>query len=358
MKRRDYMQAVAVLPKQKNSVHLKQVVEPKIEEYEVLVRVLQVGIDGTDMEINAGLYGEAPENEDFLIIGHEAIGVVEKAGEAVEGFQEGDYVVATVRRPDNCLNCTAGEYDMCLTGNYKERGIKGLHGFMAEYYKEVPEYLVKIPEKFRDVGVLLEPLSIVEKAIYQVFEIQKRMCWEPEVALVLGAGPIGLLATMILRSKGLNTFTFAKSEKTSAKAKVVEKTGSVYINATQHPIHTLPSKLGNIDIIIEATGNANIAFQAMNILGINGILALTSITGGNGKLEIDPELMNLSIVLGNKVIFGTVNANKKYFEMGIAQFARWQKLMREMITRRITIENFKAALKREEGDIKTVIEFE
>lgn len=350
------MKAIAVFPRKRNSAHLREVETPTILENEVLIRVREVGIDGTDMEINAGLYGEAPENEVFLIIGHEAIGVVEEVGSEVAEFQPGDLVVATVRRPDNCLNCTAGEYDMCLTGNYKERGIKGLHGFMADYYKEFPEYLIKIPKKFKDIGVLLEPLSIVEKAIFQIFEIQKRMSWEPEVALVLGAGPIGLLATMILRNKGIDTYTLARSERNSAKARLVEKTGAIYINAREEPIQTLPDKLGNIDIIIEATGNANIAFQAMNILGINGILALTSITGGNGKLEIDADSMNLGIVLGNKVIFGTVNANKRYFEMGIEQFSRWQELMKEMITRRVTLENFELALKREDGDIKTIIE--
>lgn len=350
------MKAVAVFPKQKNTAHLREVEVPKVEENEVLVRVLQVGIDGTDMEINAGLYGEVPERDNFLIIGHEAIGIVEETGKGVDGIQTGDHVVATVRRPDGCHNCIAGEYDMCCAGNYKERGIRGLHGFMAEYYKEQPEYLISVPKKYRDVGVLLEPISIVEKAVFQAFEIQKRMCWEPQVALVLGAGPIGLLATMLLRNRGLDTYTLARSDKNSARARLVERIGAKYINAREEPLPTLPDKLGNIDLIIEATGNSNIAFQAMNVLGINGVLALTSITGGNARFEIDADSMNLNIVLGNKVIFGTVNASRKYFEMGISEFSKWQSLMAEMITRKNPIENFPGALRREDGDVKSIIE--
>lgn len=355
------MKAIAVIPGRKESAHMRDVGKPEISSSEVLVRVLQVGICGTDHEINQGLYGEAPRDEGFLILGHESLGVVEEVGGGVEGFEAGDLVVATVRRPcpENCINCRSGESDMCLTGNYRERGIKGLHGLMAEYYKESPEYLVKIPEELSGIGVLLEPLSIVEKAIFQAFKIQERMEWEPKTALVLGAGPIGLLATFVLRDMGIDTYTLARSPVTSLKAGLVVESGAHYIDSTEEPVPGLREKLGNIDFIFEATGSSTVAFQAMGILGVNGVLALTGISGGDKKLEVEADCLNLCIVLGNKAIFGSVNANITHFQKGVTHLlnfeARWPGLLSKLITRRIAIEDFKEAFERKK-DIKVVLE--
>src|SRR5919202_6146600 len=193
------MDAIAVTPRTPGSARPVKLQQPPAAPGSVLVRVLEVGIDGTDTEIDKGEYGEAPKGEDVLVIGHEGLGRVEAVGSGVSGFHKGDLVVATVRRPDDCINCRAGENDMCLTGNYTERGIKGAHGYMAQYYAEKPEYLVHIPEAIRAFAALLEPLSIVEKAIFQAWKIQERMIWEPKNAVVLGAGPIGLLGTILLR---------------------------------------------------------------------------------------------------------------------------------------------------------------
>lgn len=355
------MKAVAVIPKKKTSAHLINVVDPKIGGTDVLVKVIRVGIDGTDSEINDGMYGEAPGKEKKLIIGHESFGVVEEVGKSVRNFKKGDYVVATVRRPCGiCINCANGESDMCLTGMFKERGIAGLHGFMAEYYKESPDFLVKVPLEFKEIGVFLEPLSIVEKAMHQVFKIQNRMKWNPRNALVLGAGSIGLLATMLLREKGLTTYTVARSPKGCLKSNIAKICGSTYIDVNETCLLGLKQKIGNIDIIIEATGSSKVAFDAMQVLATNGVLCLTSITGGNSRLGISADKINLDMVLGNKLIFGTVNANRKHFEMGITHFqtfqSLWPGLLKKMITRRCALQDFKEGLDRKREDIKTVLE--
>ncbi|MDP2923785.1 MAG: glucose 1-dehydrogenase [Candidatus Omnitrophota bacterium] len=355
------MKAIAVIPKKKTSARLVNIEDPKITDTEVLVKVIRVGIDGTDSEINEGLYGEAPEKESFLIIGHESFGVVEEIGKGSGDFKKGDYVVATVRRPCGiCINCANGESDMCLTGRFKERGIMGLHGFMAEYYKEIPDFLIKVPAEFKEIGVFLEPLSIVEKAICQVFKIQDRMKWNPKNALVLGAGSIGLLATMLLREKGLTTYTIARSPKGCFKSDIAQSCGSVYIDINETSLLELKQKIDNIDIIIEATGSSKVAFDAMQILAPNGVLCLTSITGGESRLEILADKINLDMVLGNKIIFGTVNANRKYFEMGVTHFQTfqhlWPGLLEKMITRRYAFQDFKEGLDRKREDIKIVLE--
>lgn len=357
----DKIRALAVIPGEKESAHLIEVDRPKISPREVLVRVRRVGVCGTDHEINQGLYGEAPPGERYLVLGHESLGVVAEVGGDVKGFEPGDLVVASVRRPcpETCLNCRAGESDMCLTENYRERGIKGMHGFMREYYKEAPEYLVKVPRELAEVAVLLEPLSIVEKAVEQAFKIQERLKWEPEKALVLGAGPIGLLATFVLRDRGLETYTLARKPRDSIKARLAEESGAHYIDSTREPIPGLPDKLGNIDLIFEATGSSTVAFQAMGILGVDGVLALTGISGGSKKLTVEADCLNMCIVLGNKAIFGSVSSNMHHFRQGVRHLrrfeARWPGLAGRLITGRVPLEDFRAAFRKE--GIKTVIEF-
>src|SRR5438105_14879024 len=205
------MQAITVTPKQPGSARQIELPIPQASGGLALMRVLEVGIDGTDTEINNGEYGEPPPGSSVLVIGHEALSVVEQTGSGVPGFAAGDLVVSTVRRPDTCPNCLAGESDMCLLGNYTERGIKGAHGYMGQYYSEKPDFMVKIPPALRDYAVLLEPLSIVEKATYQAWKIQERMLWQPKRAVVLGAGPIGIVGTMLLRLKELEVHVYAKN---------------------------------------------------------------------------------------------------------------------------------------------------
>lgn len=353
------MKAIAVYPKRKDSLHMRDVKEPYPSSEEVLIRVLEVGVCGTDRGIVDGIYSGAPVGSDFLILGHENLGIVEKEG---SGFKKGDLVVATVRRPceENCIYCSRGESDMCLTGNYKERGIKGLHGYMTEYYAEKPMYLVKIPSELRDVAVLVEPLSIIEKAVEQALRIQRRLNWEPETALVLGAGPVGILATMVLRNMGLTVYAYARSPGGNLNSLIIEQCGAHYISASETTLSDVPSKAGRIDIIIEAAGDAKLFFEAICILGANGVLVLTGVAGGGRSIEIDADCIDLEMVMENKVIFGSVNANKRHFDLAVKHFKdfqeRWPGLLNRMITRRVLMEDFSSAIRKEEVDIKVVME--
>src|SRR6266540_4361228 len=260
------MKAVVVTPKQAGSGRLQEVPDPTPQPGEVLVRVHEVGIDGTDAEILEGQYGEAPPNDDYLIIGHESLGRVGSVTDGVRDLAPGDWVVAMVRRPDPvpCRNCAAGESDMCLNGLYTERGIKGLHGFLAEYYAEQPRYLVKLPEDLATVGVLLEPLTIAEKALDQIQLMQSRLVWEPERAVILGAGPVGLLAALLLRLQDLEVHVYDRT-KPGLKSELAEAMGAHYIWAEKRCLgHELANEIGPVDIIFEATGFSPLAFDAID----------------------------------------------------------------------------------------------
>ena len=353
------MQAIAVTPKQPGSARQIELPMPQASAGLALMRVLEVGIDGTDSEINNGEYGEPPPGSPVLVIGHEALSVVEAVGDGVQGFVPGDLVVSTVRRPDNCPNCQAGESDMCLFGHYTERGIKGAHGYMGQYYSEQPAFMVKIPPALRPFAVLLEPLSIVEKATYQAWKIQERMVWQPKRAVVLGAGSIGILATILLRLRGLEVHVYAKTPTNSVQAAVIEQLGATYESVDDHPITGLKAELGQVDYILEATGNSTVAFEAMAEVGVNGVVCLTGVSGGNSRIEIPSDVINLQMVLGNRMAFGSVNANRRYFELGVQHFQqaeeRWPGIFERLITRRVPFADFKSALDRRPEDIKTLL---
>ena len=353
------MHAVAVTPKQPGSARQVEMPKPQAINGLALMRVLEVGIDGTDSEINNGEYGEPPPGSDFLVIGHEALSVVEVTGPGVQGFSVGDLVVSTVRRPDDCPNCAAGESDMCLYGTYTERGIKGAHGYMGEYYNEKPDFMVKIPPALRPFAVLLEPLSIVEKATYQAWKIQERMLWQPKRAVILGAGSIGILAAILLRLRELEVRVYAKTPVDSVQADVLRQLGATYESVDDHPVTGLKDELGQIDFILEATGNSTVAFEAFAEIGINGVVCLAGVSGGNSRVQIPADVINLQMVLGNRLAFGTVNANRRYFEMGVQHFqqaeARWPGIFERLLTRRVPFDDFKSALDRRPEDIKTLL---
>jgi len=360
------MKAVGVRPGSKGIVKLLEVPAPIPNSDEILVRVLEVGIDGTDRDILAGEYGEAPPGSEFLILGHESLGRIESIGKTAKktapDFEVGDLVVATVRRPDGCPNCLADETDMCVWGKYTERGIKGAHGYLSEYYVEKPKFLIKIPTELRQVAVLLEPISVVEKAVSQAWKIQERMRWCPERALVLGAGPIGLLAAMLLRLKGLKTFVYSRQDRTDPRLRLLKAIGAEYLAADEVPFNTIADAYGRIDFVLEATGNGNIAMHAFDLIGQNGILALTSISSQNRALEICGDCTNLKLVLGNRTVFGSVNANRRDFETGVSHMREITKqfpgVLEGFITRRIAFKDFSTALDRLPGEIKTVIQME
>jgi threonine dehydrogenase-like Zn-dependent dehydrogenase len=321
------MKAIAVKPGHLNSVHLTEMPAPTVEDVPngrgVLVRVLRVGVDGTDKEINAAEYGQAPPGFDFLVIGHEGFGQVEAVGSNVKEVKPGDYVVATVRRPGLSIYDLIGTNDMSTDDSYFERGINLRHGFMSEYYVDDAEFIVKVPQGLKQVGVLLEPTTVVEKGIAQAYEIQRRLrVWCPKRAAVMGAGTIGLLATLALRLRGLEVTTFGLTPKPYLNSDLVESIGARYQSTKEMPLLEAAKKYGPFDIIFEATGFSPVVFESMQALGKNGVLVLSSVTGGDRTVEVPADKINLEFVLGNKVMVGTVNANREYFEMGVKDLAQ------------------------------------
>src|SRR5271157_2982001 len=316
------IKAIAVIPGQPNTIHLREVPKPAVSDVSngrgVLVKILSVGVDGTDKEINAAEYGAAPAGDDFLIIGHESFGRVEAVGPNVSEFKPGDYVALTVRRPGSSLYDLIGTYDMTTDDTYFERGINLRHGFLTEYVVDEPEYIIRVPEKLKEVGVLMEPMSVAQKAIEQAYRIQQRLrVWRPKRAAVLGASTLGLLSSLVLRLRGLEVTTFGNSMPPFLNSTLLEELGARYISTKQTSLTDASAKYGPFDLILEGTGYSPLVFEAMNVLAKNGVLAMVSVTGGSRQLEVPADKINLGFVLGNKVAFGSVNANREYFESGV-----------------------------------------
>jgi threonine dehydrogenase-like Zn-dependent dehydrogenase len=355
------LKAIVVTPRKENTLRVIDQDVPEPGPREVLLEVRRVGVCGTDRDIVAGFYGDPPEDSTYLVLGHESLSRVAKLGSKVRGFKKGDLVVPTVRRncAENCLNCRNGESDMCLTGHYKEHGIKGLHGFARELAVTDADFMVKLSESLLNVGVLLEPLTVVEKATTQTFLIQQsRMRWEPRKALVLGAGPVGLLAAALLRLKGLEVHTVATRPRDSLKARLVEQTGASYINAKETPLDTLENRY---DIVLEITGNTSVALEAQRLIEVNGVVSFLGVYKGQ-QLTEDAGRLFTDLVLGNRIYFGSVNANKRYFQQGVRDLTRimnkWKGLLDEMITRTTSPDRFEEAYRPEdEEEIKTIIQF-
>ncbi|MGE0102209.1 MAG: glucose 1-dehydrogenase [Blastocatellales bacterium] len=321
------MKAIAVTPGVPDSVHLAEMPKPDLTEVPygrgVLVRVLRVGVDGTDKEINAAEYGAAPEGYDFLVIGHEGFGQVEAVGPNVTELKPGDYVVATVRRPGRSIYDLIGTNDMTTDDVYFERGINLRHGFLTEYYVDDADYIVKVPQGLKEVGVLLEPMTVVEKGIHQAYEIQRRLkVWHPKRAAVMGAGTIGLLATLALRLRGIEVTTFGLREGSYLNSELIEAIGARYVSTRQISLADAAARYGPFDLIFEATGYSPLVFESMRVLAKNGVLVLSSVTGGDRTVEVPADRINLEFVLGNKVMVGTVNANREYFEMGVRDMSQ------------------------------------
>jgi threonine dehydrogenase-like Zn-dependent dehydrogenase len=321
------MKAVAVLPGKANSVHLAELPRPKLSDVPdgrgVLVQVLRVGVDGTDKEINAAEYGAAPPGYDFLVIGHECFGRVVEVGPKVTELAPGDYVVPTVRRPGGSFYDRIGQYDMTTDETYYERGINLRHGYLTEYFVDEPEYIVKVPQGLKHVAVLLEPTSVIEKGIIQAYEAQRRLkVWRPRKAAVLGAGTIGMLAAMSLRMRGLEVTSFGRNRAPYMNSDLLAEIGARYVSTQDLSLTAAAARYGPFDLMFEATGFSPIVFEAMECLGKNGALILSSVTGGGRNVQVPADMINLGFVLGNKVMVGTVNANREYFEAGVYDLSR------------------------------------
>jgi glucose 1-dehydrogenase len=324
------MKAIAVYPGRPDSAHLADVPEPRLSDVAdgrgVLVQVLRVGVDGTDKEINAAEYGQAPEGDDFLVIGHESLGRVLEAGANVpDTIRPGTYVVATVRRPGSSVYGTIGLQDFTTDDVYYERGINLLHGYLTERYVEDARYIVPLPDSLAEVGVLLEPMTVAQKGVNQAYEIQRRLrVWEPRRAAVLGSGTIGLLAALAMRLRGLEVTCYSLPRAPYLNSALIEALGGRYVSSQDTTLAEASADRGPFDLIMDATGFSPLIWQAAELLGKNGVLVLSSITGGDRKAEINSDKINQSFVLGNKVMVGTVNASPADFRSGVDDLIKAQ----------------------------------
>src|SRR5271163_1769300 len=324
------MKAVAVLPGKPNSVHLREIPSPKLADQPhphvcrvpdgraVLVKVLQVGVDATDREINEALYGNAPPGGHHLVVGHESFGQVVEVGNKVTEVRPGDFVSCTVRRPGGSLFDIIGRNDITSEEVYYERGINLCHGYLTESFVDDAEFIVKVPQNLKHLGVLAEPASVCAKAIEQAFLAQQRLqVWRPRTALVMGSGQIGLLATMMLKLRGMQVYTLATKPAPHRKSEIIEAYGASYVSTRETSLADLARQAGKPDLIFEATGNAEVCFRSMEVLAHNGALIWTSITGGKHEVTLDAGKINLEWVLGNKLLVSSVNGNRRHFELGM-----------------------------------------
>lgn len=356
------MPAVAVHPGRAHSLHATRLPRPAAGPGQVLVDVIRVGVCGTDQEIIEGAIGAAPPDAGELVLGHEVFGRVAALGDGVNGWDVGAFVTNTVRRPGGCRPCQTDQADFCDDLVYSEYGIFGRHGFMTEQFVEEPERLVRVPPHLAEIGILTEPLSVVEKALQQATLIQHRIeGWQPRTALVVGAGPIGLLGTLLLRSRGMETVTVARRAAPNRPAGIIEAAGGRYASIRDTKLAEIAAELPPIDLIFECSGNAGMAFEAARVLGNNGVLVLLSLTAAGIVEPIDIGAINREFVLGNKVMVGSVNSSKIHFEMGVNDLQRfedhWPGLAAELITRRLPgFAAWEQIVRREADGIKTVIE--
>ncbi|HEV2129047.1 MAG TPA: glucose 1-dehydrogenase [Thermomicrobiales bacterium] len=355
---------IAVYPDRPGAIHRTEVEVPTVGPNDVLIETVRVGVCGTDREIIHGTIGAPQEGADELVLGHELLGRVRAIGDAVHDLAEGSFVTATVRRPDSCPACRAGQPDMCVWGKYEERGIVGLHGFMQEHIVERRDDVIPVPDELEPVGVLVEPLTVIEKSLRHVDLVQSARMpwWEAKTALVLGAGPIGILGTMLLRSRGVEVITAARSEQPNLSASVIEGAGATYLSTREASLDSAAKRLGQIDVIIDCSGASGVGFDAMRLLGVNGALVLLSINAGGHRVEIPADAINNGIVAGNKTIIGIVNAGQEDFASAVQHLGRfeelWPGLLSRMFTARIPFDgDVESIIEKSPGSIKTLIEF-
>ena len=312
------------------SVRYEEVPEPEEGAGSVLVETVAVGICGTDVEIASGAYGWAPPGRDRLVLGHESLGRVVDPGPA-SGLQTGDRVVGIVRRPDPvpCSNCAVGEWDMCRNGQYTERGIKQLDGFMSERWRIEPGYVTKLDPSLGLLGVLLEPTTVVAKAWEMVAAMRARAFWEPRTALVTGAGPIGMLAALLGVQHGLEVHVLDRVTE-GLKPELVRDLGATYHSGRVADLDFAP------DVIVECTGVGPVIVDSIRKVGPGGVVCLTGVGGGGRPGDVSPADLGREVVLENNVIVGSVNANRRHFYRGAQALAAADRdWLARLITRRV-----------------------
>jgi glucose 1-dehydrogenase len=366
------MKAVAAFPKER-AVRLIDAEEPELAApTQVKLKILDVGICGTDKEIASFAYGAPPDGEDHLIMGHESLARIVEAGPQAAGLKVGDLAVLLVRRPcpdPACRACRAGHQDFCETGKFVERGINRRHGYMTESVVEEARYVVKLSKTLRDVGVLIEPLTIAEKALAEAERVQERLPWfkpgikgEPGLgtrAVVLGAGPVALLGAMLLRLRGYTTAVYSLEPADDPKAELVRGLGAAYFCSRETALKDLAAQAGPIDLVYEATGAAPLAFEALEYLGTNGVFVFTGVPGRKGPISLDADRLMRGLVLQNQLVFGSVNAPRAAFESAakdLAAFLKaWPLAVPRLITQRHPLSDFEAPLAGRLPGIKHVL---
>jgi threonine dehydrogenase-like Zn-dependent dehydrogenase len=345
------MRALTVEPGTPHSVKLEEVPAPPPSDGGVLVRALALGICGTDREIDEGKYGSPPPGQKRLILGHESLGEVEEAPGG-SAFKRGDLVVGIVRRPDPvpCVACAAGEWDMCRNGQYTERGIKDRNGYGSEQFRVEPDFLVKLDPGLRTLGVLLEPTSIVAKAWEQVGRIGSRApFWQPRVALVTGAGPVGLLAAMIGVQRGFEVHVLDRAHD-GPKPALVRDLGATYHVGDLGPLEP--------DIVIECTGADPVVVDVMQRVAPDGIVCLAGVSACGHKVSVDVGALNRGLVLKNDAVFGSVNANRRHYRDAAGALAKADKAwLSRLISRRVPLSRWQEALENRPDDVKVVLDF-
>ena len=345
------MQAITVIPGTPGSARLDEVDEPPAEAGAVLVEAVAIGVCGTDAEIIRGEYGWAPPGRDRLVLGHESLGrVLEAPDDAL--LAPGDLVVGIVRRPDPvpCVCCAAGEWDQCRNGRYTERGIKELDGYGSERWRVEPEFAVRVAPELGRLGVLMEPASIVAKAWDQIERIGERACGRTETVLVTGAGPIGLLAALLARQRGLEVHVLDRVPD-GPKPELAAALGATY-----H--HGDVREVGEVDVVVEATG-AGLGHDVEDELpGAGGIVCLTGVSAAGRSIKADAGALNREIVLENDVVFGSVNANRRHYQLAADALARADpRWLERLVTRWVPLDEWRSAFEHRDEDVKVAIEF-
>ncbi len=343
------MLALVTQPGHAHTTHVEDVPAVEAREGEVLVRTLEVGVCGTDREISEGLFGIAPEGEQLLVLGHEALAVVERNG---YGFTRGQLVTATVRRScGHCIACAEDSPDSCLTGDYSERGITRLHGYARELVAEDPAQLIAIPKSLGRLGVLAEPTSICERALRHARTIGGRQPWQLERALVIGAGAIGLLMTYLLRLADVEVWTASLEPENE----LVEQSGARYASTHDDEL----SELGKFDLVIEAAGNAQLMAQTVGLLRRSGVACLLGIDPRVQTVELDGRVLDVDTILENRVLFGSVNAHRQDWLAAVDDLdrarERWTEALEEFVTLRVPLDRFAEAFEHRRGKATLVL---
>jgi glucose 1-dehydrogenase len=344
------MHAVTIEPRARGSLRLDELDDAEAGGAEVLVRALALGVCATDREIIAGEYGEPPRGRERLVIGHESLGRVIRAPDG-SGLATGDLVAGIVRHPDPvpCANCALGEFDMCRNGRYTERGIKQLDGFGAERWSAEPDFVVKVSARLGLAGVLLEPASILAKAWEHIERIGLRSRWAPQRVLVTGAGPVGLLAALMGVQRGLEVHVLDRNEG-GPKPALAAGAGARY--HTRFPAF-------EPDIVVEATGSPTVIAQCVAGSAPGSIVCLTGLGGEALHATFDVASLNQSMVLENRVVFGTVNANRRHYQEAARALEQADRgWLESLITRKVPLERWGEAFEKRPHDVKTVLVFE